>query len=171
MHESQIIVVEAVDASNRHAVLQLDVSPQQRSYVGAIVDLLVGAEHCGDGDTLTFRHGPDYVGYCRLDAHARSVAGRDFELPARGLRGFFIDARWQGRGLGSQALQALLAWLPVHDRATRLLVLTVNCGNEAALALYRRAGFQDSGELYHGGRAGPQHLLLRYLDRQPSPPL
>ncbi|GGY35516.1 hypothetical protein GCM10008098_30830 [Rhodanobacter panaciterrae] len=42
-----------------------------------------------------------------------------------------------------------------------LLVLTVNHNNHAALRLYLRAGFHDSGELYHGGRSGPQHLLLR----------
>lgn len=165
MRESQPITVVPVDAGNRDAVLQLGVAAEQRPYVGVIADLLSGADHCGDGDTLTFRRGTDYVGYCRLDAHARSVAGHDFDVPARGLRGFFIDARWQGRGLGGQAMQALLAWLVAQDPATRLLVLTVNCRNDAALALYRRAGFQDSGELYHGGRAGPQHLLLRHLDR------
>ena len=47
--------------------------------------------------------------------------------------------------------------------SARLLVLTVNRNNHAALHLYRRAGFHDSGELYHGGRSGPQHLLLRAL--------
>ena len=165
MRNPTAIEVVTVDAANRDAVLRLDVSAEQRRYVGVIADLLAGAEHCGDGDTLTFRRDEDYVGYCRLDAHARSVAGRDFDLPARGLRGFFIDARWQGRGVGRQALLALLAWLAAHDPATRLLVLTVNCSNDAALTLYRRAGFEDSGELYHGGRAGPQHLLLRTLDK------
>jgi len=29
------------------------------------------------------------------------------------------------------------------------------------LRRYLRAGFHDSGELYHGGHSGPQRLLLR----------
>jgi hypothetical protein len=31
------------------------------------------------------------------------------------------------------------------------------------LRLYLQAGFHGSGELYHGGRSGPLHLLLRAL--------
>ena len=48
----------------------------------------------------------------------------------------------------------------MYDRS---IVLTVNCNNAAALALYLRAGFRDSGTLYHGGRSGPQHLLWCHL--------
>jgi hypothetical protein len=39
----------------------------------------------------------------------------------------------------------------------------VNSRNTVGLALYHRAGFVDTGELYHGGRSGPQHLLVRAL--------
>ena len=46
----------------------------------------------------------------------------------------------------------------------RLLVLMVNCRNRAAVAAYRKAGFVDTGELHRGGRAGPQHLMLRGLN-------
>lgn len=38
-------------------------------------------------------------------------------------------------------------------------LLTVNELNTAAIGLYLRAGYLDSGDLYHGGSAGPQRLL------------
>jgi RimJ/RimL family protein N-acetyltransferase len=164
MSDDAAVHLLPVAQCEREALLRLAVHPSQRDYVGTIADLLADAAHCGDGDALAIVHGDRPVGYCRLDAHARSVAGRDFDEPARGLRGFFIDTGWQGRGLGLRALRALYAHLAAHDPHTRLLVLTVNCRNHAALALYRRAGFTESGELYHGGRAGPQHLMLRHLD-------
>jgi ribosomal protein S18 acetylase RimI-like enzyme len=42
----------------------------------------------------------------------------------------------------------------------RDVVLTVNLRNAPALALYRRAGFRETGGLYHGGRSGPQYVML-----------
>jgi ribosomal protein S18 acetylase RimI-like enzyme len=156
--------VVPVAACDRAVVLGLRVHPHQRDYVGPIGDLLADAAHSGDGDALVFVHGDAPVGYCRLDATARAVAGHDFVVAARGLRSFFIDADWQGRGLAGQALEALFADLAERDPATRLLVLAVNCRNRVAQALYRRAGFEVHGGLYHGGRAGPQQLMLRYLD-------
>ena len=39
------------------------------------------------------------------------------------------------------------------------LVLTVNLRNAAAISTYLKAGFQDTGALYHGGDSGPQHVF------------
>ncbi len=39
------------------------------------------------------------------------------------------------------------------------MVLTVNVRNQVARRLYLRHGFSDSGQLYLGGNAGPQHVL------------
>ena len=163
MPQSPTIRVAPVTALNREAVLGLRVHPAQRDYVGLIDDLLADADRGRDSEPMAILHGELPIGYYRLDAHPRSVAGRDFDVPACGLRAFFIDADWQGRGLGARALASVFADLASRHPSARLLVLTVNQSNRTALALYRRAGFSDSGELYHGGRSGPQHLLLRAL--------
>lgn len=75
------------------------------------------------------------------------------------LRGFYVDAGLQGRGIGTKAARAvrgLAAGLP----GVELVVLTVNVQNPAAVATYRRAGFVDTGAQYLGGDQGPQHLLV-----------
>lgn len=163
MHVPSIIRVMPIDERVRRALLHLRVLPAQREWVGPIDSLLADAARCPGSESMAIAHGDTPVGYYRIEPTARSVAGRDFDVPALGLRAFFIDADWQGRGCGSQALAALIADLAKRHLQARLLVLTLDRSNHAARRLYLRAGFGDSGELYHGGRSGPQHLLLRPL--------
>jgi len=147
----------------RPALLQLHVRPDQTGYVGRIGDLLADAAQCPGCDAMAILRDDAPVGFYRIEPNARSVTGRDIDAAALGLRSFFIDARWQGRGLASQALRAMFTDLTRrHPQACRL-VLAVSCRNEAAMRLYLRHGFIDGGRLYHGGSSGPQHLLWRPL--------
>ena len=155
--------VVPVDATLHPALLHLRVHPEQASFVGRISDLLADAAQCPACKPMAILCGDTPVGYYRIEPNARGVAGHDFGEPALGLRSFFIDAGWQGRGLASQALQAMFADLAHHHPQARRLVLTVNCRNEVAVHLYLRHGFIDDGRLYHGGPSGPQHLLWRPL--------
>lgn len=160
---------EPVGPANRAAVLQLRVHPAQLGYVGAIADLLADAEACAGSQPLAIVEQDRPVGFVRIEAHARAVAGHDLALPSLGLRAFFIDARHQGRGLGTLALHALLAMLaPRHPRA-RGIALAVDADNTPALALYRRSGFAPVRDGYHGGPSHPLRLLWRALP-DPRPP-
>jgi ribosomal protein S18 acetylase RimI-like enzyme len=160
---TSIVHVAPVDAHNRRAVLSLAVHPAQRDYVGAIADMLADAEISANSEPMVIALGAAVVGYYRIERNASAVAGRPFAEPTLGLRSFFIDAAEQGKGLGKRAIEAIFADLAVRHPTHVRLVLTVNCSNTPALALYTQAGFEDSGELYHGGRAGPQQLLWRRL--------
>ena len=75
------------------------------------------------------------------------------------LRGFFVDAAAQGRGVASRAVAALPDVLRRDFPRARTVVLTVNVRNPVARAVYVRGGFVDDGELYLGGSVGPQHVL------------
>jgi GNAT superfamily N-acetyltransferase len=163
MRELPAIHVAPVDDLLRPAVLRLRVHPDQSDFVGPVAAALADAEHCPGSEPMAILLGDVPIGFYRIERSARSIAERDFGADAFGLRSFFIDADRQGRGFGALALAAMLADLTRRHPTARLLVLTVNCRNHAALALYRRGGFEDGGGLYHGGRAGPQHLLLRRL--------
>jgi RimJ/RimL family protein N-acetyltransferase len=54
-----------------------------------------------------------------------------------------LDRAWRGRGLGTALLDAGLAW--AHSSGAHKVALEVWPHNEAALALYRRAGFVEEG--------------------------
>lgn len=163
MRKPPTIRVVPVSAEWRAALLQLRVTPPQRDFVSDIEASLLDAENCPGSAPMAILRDDEPVGYYRIEASAQSIADRDFDRPALGLRSFFIDHRWQGQGLALQALQALIADLVVRYPEAQLLVLLVNCRNPTALRMYLRAHFVDTGELYHGGRSGPQHLLWRAL--------
>jgi hypothetical protein len=44
------------------------------------------------------------------------------------------------------------------------IFLTVNCQNSTAKDLYLKGGFEDTNNLYHGGAAGPQHIMVRSIE-------
>jgi len=147
----------------RDAVLRLRARPEQDAFVSPPAATLADAEQCPGSEPLALLLGDAVVGYCRIERSARALTGREADADALGLRSFQIDAAWQGRGLGSAAMAAVLDELARRHPDARRLVLMVNCRNAAALALYRRHGFVVNGGLYHGGRSGPQHLLWRTL--------
>jgi GNAT superfamily N-acetyltransferase len=163
MPDRAVIRVVPVSPAWRDALLALRVTGPQRDFVSDIGPSLSDAELCPGSTPMAILHGRIPVGYYRIEAEARSLTGRDFGQRAVGLRSFFIDHRWQGQGIATQALHALIADLGQRHPDARLLALLVNCRNLAALRLYLRACFIDTGELYHGGRSGPQQLLWRAL--------
>jgi GNAT superfamily N-acetyltransferase len=159
------VTVRAVspDTASCAALLQLRVLPAQRTWVGTIADALADIAACPASASMAILRNDIPVGHYRIDPHGRSIAGHDFALPTLGLRAFFIDAGWQGQGLGAAALRAMFPDLVARYPGARQLALSVGSDNHVAMHLYRRAGFVASGELYHGGRCGAQQLLLRPL--------
>ena len=165
MSDASALNLVSVDRVPREALLALRVTPEQQRFVGRVADLLADAQGRASADPLVLLRGDEAVGLCCIERQARVIAPIGFEAPAVGLRGYLIDARWQGRGLGRDALSLLLEILPQRHPSAQLLVLSVDAGNVAALGLYRQAGFVDVTERYHGGPVGRgQRLLQRRLD-------
>ncbi|SDL80381.1 GNAT family N-acetyltransferase [Arthrobacter sp. ok362] len=104
------------------------------------------------------------VGVLTLQAGAATLAGWPDDDTAWLLRGFLIDRRQQGNGLGTLAAEAavreaakLTAGLGSGQAG---VVLSVNEGNPAGQAAYSKAGFEDRGQ-YLGGGSGPQRTMYR----------
>jgi RimJ/RimL family protein N-acetyltransferase len=75
-----------------------------------------------------------------------------------GIENLLIDRRYQGRGYGVAALRAAIVHVRERFPEARRAKLTVNTRNRSAIEIYVRLGFEDTGELYLGGRSGPQHV-------------
>jgi GNAT superfamily N-acetyltransferase len=104
------------------------------------------------------------VGVLTLQSGAATLAGWPDDDSVWLLRGFLIDRRQQGQGLGTLAAEAavreaakLTAGLGSGQTG---VVLSVNELNPGGLAAYRKAGFVDRGR-YEGGDAGPQRIMYR----------
>lgn len=155
--------VTAVTPELAEAICRLRVTPEQSAYVGDIAFNLDDAQGDPRSDAMAILVGATAMGFYRLDYAPTIVARKPIDDASVGLRAFFIDADWQGRGLGTRAINACCDDLRRRHPERRLLALNVNCRNVAAINAYRKAGFVDTGELYLGGSAGPQHLMVRRL--------
>ena len=62
---------------------------------------------------------------------------------------FMIDARFQGRGYGKRALQAVIAALR-DERPDAPIMLSITPDNEIARHLYASLGFEAPGDRKHG---------------------
>ncbi|WP_085717122.1 N-acetyltransferase [Pseudomonas sp. B28(2017)] len=147
---ARLVPYESLNSRQRQQVEAIQVHPQQVRFSGDIH----GALH-----TLLSRPGPGVKGFALL-AEGVPVAflllKRPPVLPAWAdehsatLHALQVDQRAQGKGYGKACLQALpeaarRAWPEIKG-----LELSVDADNAAAIGLYARFGFVDSGEAYKG---------------------
>lgn len=171
MDQPADIQVVVADAPHVAAIQRLRVAPGQSAFIGDIAFNLADAQRDRLSDAMAVLRAGQLIGFYRLDRAPHAVTGRRLVRPHLGLRAFVIDRRHQGRGLGTRAIRACCADALRRYPQRRLMALTVNCDNTVARAAYARAGFRDTGELYPGGPAGPERLMLRHLDElTPDPP-
>ncbi|MET3719760.1 MULTISPECIES: GNAT family N-acetyltransferase [unclassified Arthrobacter] len=141
---------------------ELEVDDAQRRFVGDPLRMvLVGLEEDGRHPFAIDSNGTA-IGVLTLQSGAATLAGWPDDDSAWLLRGFVIDRRCQGRGLGRLAAAAAVASAAKltagHGSGESGVVLSVNEGNPAGLAAYRHAGFVDHGR-YLGGSSGPQRVM------------
>lgn len=71
-------------------------------------------------------------------------------LRAYALSQQFIDARYQGRGYGTEAVRLLLQGLKADGKFGRVVLCYVD-GDEPAKRLYEKLGFRHTGEVEEDG--------------------
>ena len=145
-------------------IAELEVTEAQRRFVGEPLRMmLIGMEEESRHPIAVDANGAA-VGVLTLQTGAATLAGWADDDSVWLLRGFLIDRRQQGKGLGTLAADAAVR---AAAKLTAALgggqtgvVLSVNEENPAGQAAYRKAGFEDRGR-YLGGDAGPQRTMYR----------
>lgn len=171
-----LIPLKELDADARAiqlgAVAEMELAPGQRDFVGdPLRMMLVGLEEESRRPYVIEANG-DAVGVLTLQSGAAELAGWPDNHSVWLLRGFLIDRRQQGRGLGALAARAAVESarkLTARLRGAQTgVVLSVNERNPAGQSAYLRAGFVDHGQ-YLGGNSGPQRTMFRgFVLRPPS---
>ncbi|MFF1254580.1 GNAT family N-acetyltransferase [Pseudarthrobacter sp. NPDC058329] len=150
------------------AVAELELGPGQERFVGDPLRMALAglAEESRRPYVIEFLGSA--VGMLTLQAGAARLAGWPDDDSAWLLRGFLIDRRQQGKGLGplgAAAAAAAAEKLSVrHGTGETGVVLSVSETNRAGLSAYRRAGFEDRGQ-YSGTSAEPQRIMFRGFGR------
>jgi RimJ/RimL family protein N-acetyltransferase len=152
------VTLSEVTPALRAQVMALAPLPEQEPFSGAARDTLPAAELTpGRVGVVALADGVPF-GFLMLDVgpEVRVYAPGDGIV---GVRGVYVDAASQGRGLGTEMLRALPPFARERYPGATRLALTVNTSNPRAIRVYLRSGFTDTGRFYYGGRLGPQHVL------------
>ncbi|WP_046006524.1 GNAT family N-acetyltransferase [Pseudoalteromonas rubra] len=151
-----MITINRLSATYIDAVESIQLAPEQLRFAGTPQEFL--SERCETTHLHVICKQETVVGYFKLDL---AYADKYTYCPssALGLRAFVIDNQYQGQGLGSAAMRALLSYLARHYAQYRWLYLGVNCENPGAYACYKKAGLSVCKEKYLGGPAGPQYIM------------
>ena len=157
LHGRPVSVLVAVPPSGplKEAALRLAPRPEQEDFSGRAEQTLPLAERDPARHPYVLLEDGAPVAFLVLD-ETPSAADATGDLL---LRGFFVDAAAQGRGVAGRAVAALPDVVRRDFPRVRVMVLTVDVRNPAARAVYVRGGFVDAGELYLRGSVGPQHVL------------
>ena len=145
-------------------IAELEVTDLQRRFVGEPLRMmLIGLAEESRYPFAIDSNGAA-VGVLTLQTGAATLAGWADDDSVWLLRGFLIDRRQQGKGLGAlaagAAVRAAAKLTAALGGAHAGVVLSVNEENPAGGAAYRKAGFEDRGQ-YLGGDAGPQRTMYR----------
>lgn len=158
------------------AVALLELAPGQSDFVGDPLRMALAGLAEQSRRPYVIEAGGDAVGVLTLQAGAARLAGWPDNDSAWLLRGFLIDRRRQGAGLGrlaaAAAVEAAAKLTARHSGGEAGVVLSVNERNPSGLAAYQGAGFVDRGQ-YLGGSSGPQRTMFRSFthDRSGGLPL
>lgn len=137
-----------VTRENWLAAIALQVSEDQKDFVPAVAVSLAKVSIKPDGDSVVYLpfaiyHGEQLVGFIM---HAFVEETTDMYW----INGFLIDAAHQGKGYGKAAMLEMIAYITKRFSQCQEVRLTVYPHNAAALQLYRRLGFVETGEQYDG---------------------
>ena len=119
-----------ITEENRREVENLQLFPEQRSYIESVPECLAEAEQTREWRTVGIYDGPTVVGFAMYGCFDRLL----------------IDRAYQGRGYGAGAVAALLERLPKEYGKDRVF-LSVYDDNQGAIRLYEKLGFAFNGEL------------------------
>jgi diamine N-acetyltransferase len=148
-----MISLRPIDSSNYREAIELTVAPDQERFVASNVLSLAEAYVWRDGaEPYAVYSDDEMVGFALLFPLGEGEPD-DSVPPPDEVRGFvlvrlMIDRRFQGRGLGRDALEAIVELVRVRGLPT--IRLSVVPENVQALEFYRRNGFSETGAVQEG---------------------
>ncbi len=151
-----MINIEKLDDSHLEAIKQVNLADEQIKFAGTPEAFLSDASESTHLHIIK-RQGV-LVGFFKIDT-AYSLNYSFCPQNTLGLRAFAIDMNYQGKGIGTGAVKALFPYLKCNYPSFESIYLTVNCNNLGAKMCYLKGGFDDTGEQYLGGAAGPQFIM------------
>lgn len=143
---SMNIYFKDINRGNWEEAIQLRVNKLQELYVPSVPVSLAKIYIKPDGDGVEYipfsiYYETQLVGFIMFAFEADTT-------DMYWINGFLIDEKYQGKGYGKEALIKMINWIKTEYPLSEEIRLTVHKENEFARLLYRKVGFEDSGEVY-----------------------
>lgn len=144
------IEIRKISSENWREALELSLHHEQQKYVASVtppVAIALAKAYIRPGGKRVEPYGiynqNQMVGFFNL--HYTPGSKEDYWLFH-----FFIDKRFQRKGLGSKALNELIRYIQDHHPSCRRLRITVHPENDAGKSFYLKFGFtEDDTLIYH----------------------
>ena len=142
----------------RNAILNYDLPMEQAIYTSYPIEAIEQIESEQVLPVLILAEN-DVAGFFILDGRTKVNLYSD-NKNAIVFKSFSIDHRFQGRGIGEQALKGLSSFTKKSIVNKNEIILTVHHTNIPAIHLYRKCGFVDKGIRYSGEHG--EELVFHY---------
>lgn len=150
------ITLRPIDETNREAVLALDVREDQPFVAPNDVSLRqadeANAENPGVARPFAIYADEELVGFCMFAFDPEDEDEEDRYYLWR----FMIDRRYQDKGCGQAALDAIIRYF--KDNGADRLYLSTEPENQRGLHVYHKAGFRETGVIDDG-----EAVMMRML--------
>ena len=139
-----------ITEENRREVENLQLFPEQRSYIESVPECLAEAEQTREWRTVGIYDGPTVVGFAMYGCFAQPEPEGQLWLDR-----LLIDKKYQGKGYGKRVVLALLDRLRT-EYSCDTIYLSVYETNSHAIHLYQQIGFHFNGEYDTNG----EHVMV-----------
>jgi diamine N-acetyltransferase len=140
------------------SLLDLQVTPEQKEFISSFGELW--ENRTADTEFFVINDGRELLGFFLLDTsypHRYTFT----EKGDIGLRNFVIGKQYQRKGYAVATIKRLFNYIYSVYPDCKSVCATVNKKNHAAYQCLIKAGFIDSGVVYHGDKYGPQYVLKK----------
>ena len=147
--EKEKVTLRIITPKNLRTICDLTVGEHQRMLVTANAISLAEASFYKNAWFRAIYTGQTPVGFIML-----------YQIPTRGyyyLWRFMIDAKHQGKGYGTKALEKVITKIKKNPKAKAVKLSLVKIDG-CAETFYRKFGFEFTGEIKH-----EQHIMKLYL--------
>jgi diamine N-acetyltransferase len=137
--QSAAVSLREITKETVRSILDLKVSEEQERFVASNARSIAEAYFAEEAWFRAIYADETPVGFVMVS-----------EAPEKGeyfLWRFMIDARYQGKGYGRRALELVIQYVRTRPNAKELLTSHVK-GNERAGHVYRKVGFEYTGEVW-----------------------
>jgi diamine N-acetyltransferase len=133
-----------VSRENWEEALSLEVLDEQRQFVPSVAVSLAKVFIKPDGEHVQYLpfafYAKDQMAGFIMHAYVEETADMYW------INGFLVDSRFQGKGYGKAAINAMIEWIKTRFPQCRAIQLTVYPENKRAESLYKSLGFVKTGE-------------------------